>query len=55
MATELATRNIEDTISAENLHKVIELLTAIRYGAITLVIQDGKVVQIDKLEKIRFK
>ena len=32
-----------------------EALKAIRYGTVTLVIQDGKVIQIDKSEKIRLK
>lgn len=26
-----------------------------KYGSVTLVIQDGKVIQIDKTEKIRIK
>jgi len=30
-----------------------EALTTIRFGTITLVIQDGLVIQIDKSEKIR--
>ncbi len=32
-----------------------EALKAIRYGTVTLVIQDGRVIQIDKSEKIRLK
>lgn len=30
-------------------------LKDIRYGTVSLVIQDGKVIQIDKSEKIRLK
>lgn len=30
-------------------------LRQIRYGTVTLVIQDGHIVQIDKKEKIRLK
>lgn len=30
-------------------------LEEIRYGTVTLVIQDGKVIQIDKNEKIRLQ
>jgi hypothetical protein len=30
-------------------------LKEIRYGTVSLVIQDGKVIQIDKNEKIRIK
>lgn len=35
--------------------KVSELLKAIKYGSITLVIQDGVVVQIETSEKIRLR
>ncbi len=35
--------------------KIREALKAIRYGTVTLVIQDGRVVQIEKSEKIRLK
>ena len=34
---------------------VREALGAIRYGTVTLVVQDGRVIQIDKSEKIRLK
>lgn len=27
----------------------------IKYGSVTLIVQDGKVIQIDKTEKIRIK
>jgi hypothetical protein len=43
------------TISEEGLDKFLELLKNIRYGSITLALQDGIVVQIEKNEKIRFK
>lgn len=32
---------------------ICEALKSIRFGAVTLVIQDGRVIQIDKNEKIR--
>lgn len=36
------------------LERVIkETLASIRYGTVTLVVQDGKVIQVDKNEKIR--
>lgn len=34
---------------------VREALATIRFGTVTLVIQDGKVIQVDKSEKIRIK
>ena len=36
------------------LHEAIEeAVRSIRYGTVQIVIQDGRVVQIDKTEKIR--
>lgn len=42
-------------ISNESLKVLLKLLNTITYGSITLVVQDGVVVQIEKNEKIRFK
>lgn len=39
--------------NADIERQVREALKVIRYGTITLVIQDGHVIQIDKSEKIR--
>jgi hypothetical protein len=36
------------------LEKVVrDALKSIRFGTVTLVVQDGKVIQVDKNEKIR--
>ena len=35
------------------LAKVKEMIKDIRFGNVILVIQDGKIIQIDKTEKIR--
>jgi len=32
---------------------LLVLLKDLRYGSVTLVVQDGKVIQIEKVEKIR--
>jgi hypothetical protein len=40
-------------ISQEDLSRLLEMIGSIRYGSITLLIQDSKVVQIDKSEKVR--
>ncbi len=42
-----------DLWSTELERQVREALRVIRYATVTLVIQDGKVIQIDKNEKIR--
>jgi len=37
------------------LTEVEHYVKDIKYGSITLIVQDGKVIQIDKTEKIRIK
>lgn len=37
------------------LKKVQELISGMKYGSITIIVQDGKIVQIDKTEKHRIK
>jgi hypothetical protein len=32
-----------------------KLLTDLKFGSITLVVQDGKIIQIEKNEKVRLK
>lgn len=45
----------EDIISEANLKKVFEYVQSIQFGTITLIIQGGKVVQVEKTEKIKLK
>lgn len=42
-----------DLWTGELERQVRDALRLIRFGTITLVIQDGRVIQIDKSEKIR--
>lgn len=37
------------------LEYILQLMENMQYGSITLIIQDGKVIQIDKIEKYRIK
>lgn len=37
------------------LSKIISMLNNTKYGTITLVVQDGKIVQLEKSEKIRIR
>lgn len=43
-------RQTLDNTQIETLEK---LLQDMKYGSITLIVQDGKVIQIDKTEKYR--
>jgi hypothetical protein len=44
--------NGEQSSYLEILEKMIQ---EIQYGTISVIVQDGKVIQIDKTEKIRLK
>ena len=40
---------------ARNLIEVEKIISNMNFGSITLVIQDGVIIQVEKNEKIRFK
>ncbi len=42
-------------LDRELQRRIGQALREIRFGTLTLVIQDGRVIQIDKSEKIRLK
>lgn len=42
-----------EPLSPEIEHLLLEALRGIRYGQVLLIVQDGKVVQIDRTEKVR--
>ena len=44
-----------EPISAEQIRQLQLLAQSLRFGTLTLVFQDGKLIQIDKNEKIRSK
>jgi hypothetical protein len=44
------------TEETEELYKVLEtMLKNLKFGSITLVVQDGRIVQIEKNEKVRLQ
>ncbi|SMC27618.1 Uncharacterized small protein [Clostridium acidisoli DSM 12555] len=45
----------KDTVSQCDIEKILQLVKTIKYGSITLVIQDGVLIQIETSEKIRLK
>lgn len=55
MAGEVETNRLENPLSPADLKKLSRLLSEVAYGSITLIIQNGKVVQVEKNEKIRLK
>jgi hypothetical protein len=42
-------------LPASLLQELVDALRSIRYGAIELVIHDGRVVQLERREKVRFE
>lgn len=50
-------RQVSPTASADTLAIVLEhvrsALQGLRFGHVTLIVQDGKVVQVDRFEKTR--
>ena len=42
-----------DQLNGELVRMLREALHTIRFGTVTLVIQDGRVIQVDKNEKFR--
>ena len=40
-------------VKQEDLEKIAELIETVKYGTVTIVIQDGKIVQLEKHEKLR--
>ena len=45
---------LERELTTETRQQLLAALTQIRYGSIQIVIHDGKIVQIERTEKIRF-
>jgi len=44
-----------DIVTAEVDAKIRESLRGLRFGSVNVVVQDGVVIQIDKLEKTRLR
>lgn len=40
-------------LEPEIVDQVLKAISQVRFGTITIVVQDGRVVQIDRTEKIR--
>ena len=43
----------DSALSREQLERVADALRGLQYGVVTVVVQDGVVVQIDRTEKLR--
>jgi hypothetical protein len=45
----------KNIIHERDVKKIVEFLETIQYGSVTVIVQDGKILQIEKSEKIRIK
>ena len=47
-------KNNQAQLAPEIADQIVSILQGIRFGSVEIVIHDGKVVQIERKEKIRF-
>jgi hypothetical protein len=47
--------NSKEIIENKKLEEILKMVGEVKYGSITLIIQDGVIIQVDKNEKIRMK
>ncbi len=40
-------------VTKEDLQKIGEFIEDVRFGSVTVIVQDGRIVQIEKHEKLR--
>lgn len=40
-------------VPAEDLDRIASALSGLRFGAVTVIVQDGVVVQVERTEKVR--
>jgi hypothetical protein len=43
----------KNVITDRDMSKIKEFLETMQYGSVTIVVQDGKVIQLEKCEKVR--
>lgn len=42
-------------INTKNLNEVEKIISEMKFGSVTLIVQDGIIIQIEKNEKIRLR
>lgn len=52
--TESITEHADAPAQSSVLERIGDALRGLRYGAVTVIVQDGVVVQVDRTEKLRF-
>ncbi len=49
-----ATPGATDNLPAPVMQSITQALAGLRYGQVTVIVQDGRVIQIDRTERHRF-
>lgn len=47
------TQDKASPLSEDELKILLEFIKSVKFGSVTLIIQDGKIVQMEKSEKVR--
>jgi hypothetical protein len=45
----------KEIIENRKIEEILRMVEKIKYGSVTLIIQDGVIIQVDRNEKIRMK
>ncbi|HVN83757.1 MAG TPA: YezD family protein [Candidatus Binatia bacterium] len=53
--TQSSSARADDSYTAHALARVREALSGLRYGEVTVIVQDGVVVQVERTEKLRLQ
>jgi hypothetical protein len=48
------TAGTTDNLPATVVQSIVQALSGLRYGQVTIIVQDGRVIQIDRTERHRF-
>jgi len=49
------TKRWADELGRETLDQIVRAIRSVVYGQVVIMVQDGKVVQIDRTEKVRLR
>jgi len=48
-------KNEASTFNQNEIDKLLNVIKTVSYGSVSIIIQEGKIVQIEKNEKLRLK
>lgn len=48
-------KDSKSVLDNSHLQTISDMLKDIKYGSVNIIVQDGKIIQIDKTEKIRIR